>query len=631
MPAGAGRSATYYSQAMAALPPRPARRRPRPGSLERPVSGRLYRGTWLLVGIPLLLATFTVRKADPLPVPQPSLPATFDRTGALDARERALRELPRSRARHGGRSRRRQLVRPAARAVRAPARRRTLPRRPPRPRDADARQPGAHDPGPATERDRRDGPQGRQRNRAGSQRQRLRDRRAPRARPLLRNARRRARQPGAEPAAHARLRRDRRRRLRRPRRPPLRRHPRGARARRCRSRRDRRARSAAPRPRRGPSPASHRRGSWRPPPSGSSSRPASGRTALRRLRSSIDLAFPFTLHEQGPLLAARPSGPDPDHRRRAPAVAVLRPAVPARPEPPRRARPRRAAAPELARLRRRAGAGDGELRLLRAADPAGLGDRAGADRGAGAVPGRRGRSLRALPADGTSRSRPPCGATAAAPGSGSGRSRSSSCSRWPASGRAAPAVPLPPDSSPASDWPVFGLLGLALLVGIGWFVTRERLLPRRPVSPSEELAGTAAALLALGVVALLVVATNPFALIFLLPSAACMAMASAGARPGRSGRARRLLAAGFIGPAAAARLVGVPLRARARLALVSRRAGGDRLRRPAGHRYRRRLARRRRPGGRALGGSLRAVPDSRGAAAARADPGDSQAYGRAYS
>ena len=36
--------------------------------------------------------------------------------------------------------------------------------------------------------------------------------------------------------------------------------------------------------------------------------------------------------------------------------------------------------------------------------------------------------------------------------------------------------------------------------------------------PEDELAGHAAALLALGVVALLVVATNPFALIFLLPS-----------------------------------------------------------------------------------------------------------------
>ena len=51
-PAGARRSSSYYSQGMAALPPRYARRRPRRGSLERPVNGRLYRGTWLLVGAP---------------------------------------------------------------------------------------------------------------------------------------------------------------------------------------------------------------------------------------------------------------------------------------------------------------------------------------------------------------------------------------------------------------------------------------------------------------------------------------------------------------------------------------------------------------------------------------------------
>src|SRR6266540_5232392 len=68
---------------MAASPPRPARRRPRPGSLERPVSARLYRGTWLLVGIPLLVAAFSVHKAEPLPLPQPALPPSFDRVGAL--------------------------------------------------------------------------------------------------------------------------------------------------------------------------------------------------------------------------------------------------------------------------------------------------------------------------------------------------------------------------------------------------------------------------------------------------------------------------------------------------------------------------------------------------------------------
>jgi len=74
---------------------------------------------------------------------------------------------------------------------------------------------------------------------------------------------------------------------------------------------------------------------------------------------------------------------------------------------------------------------------------------------------------------------------------------------------------------PALDdvhWPAGGLIGLALLAFLGWLVARDRLIPRRPIRSEEELAGHAAALLALGVVGLLVVATNPFALIFLLPS-----------------------------------------------------------------------------------------------------------------
>src|ERR671931_691599 len=82
LPARVGFSPTYYSHGMAANPP-PARTRVRPGSLERPVNARLYRGTWLLVGIPLLVAAFSVRKAEPLPSPQPALPPSFDRAGAL--------------------------------------------------------------------------------------------------------------------------------------------------------------------------------------------------------------------------------------------------------------------------------------------------------------------------------------------------------------------------------------------------------------------------------------------------------------------------------------------------------------------------------------------------------------------
>lgn len=68
------------------------------------------------------------------------------------------------------------------------------------------------------------------------------------------------------------------------------------------------------------------------------------------------------------------------------------------------------------------------------------------------------------------------------------------------------------------SWPSGALLALALLAGIGWIVARDRLLPRRAIRPEEILAGHTAALLALSVVGLLVVATDPFALVFLLPA-----------------------------------------------------------------------------------------------------------------
>ena len=67
-------------------------------------------------------------------------------------------------------------------------------------------------------------------------------------------------------------------------------------------------------------------------------------------------------------------------------------------------------------------------------------------------------------------------------------------------------------------WPGSALLALVLLAGVGWIVARTRLLPRRPIRPEEQLAGHSGALLALGVVGLLVAAVNPFALIFVLPS-----------------------------------------------------------------------------------------------------------------
>ena len=80
------------------------------------------------------------------------------------------------------------------------------------------------------------------------------------------------------------------------------------------------------------------------------------------------------------------------------------------------------------------------------------------------------------------------------------------------------ARPIPPTSAVAHDWPAKALLALAVLALLGWFVTRERLIPRRTITSEEELAGHTASLLCLGALSLLVVATNPFALVFLLPS-----------------------------------------------------------------------------------------------------------------
>jgi hypothetical protein len=61
--------------------PRPLRTRPRPGSLERPINARSYRGTWILVGIPLLLAAFTVGSQQPLLAP--TLRPAFDVDAAV--------------------------------------------------------------------------------------------------------------------------------------------------------------------------------------------------------------------------------------------------------------------------------------------------------------------------------------------------------------------------------------------------------------------------------------------------------------------------------------------------------------------------------------------------------------------
>ena len=81
-----------------------------------------------------------------------------------------------------------------------------------------------------------------------------------------------------------------------------------------------------------------------------------------------------------------------------------------------------------------------------------------------------------------------------------------------------PPRPPNPDTDAVADLPVLALSAFLALVAGGWLVARQRLVPRRPVRPEEQVAGQAVALLGLAIVALLVIATNPFALLFLLPA-----------------------------------------------------------------------------------------------------------------
>ncbi len=109
------------------------------------------------------------------------------------------------------------------------------------------------------------------------------------------------------------------------------------------------------------------------------------------------------------------------------------------------------------------------------------------------------------------------------------------------------ARPVAPTSAAARNWPAGALIGLGALALVGWLVSRERLIPRRAVRSEEELAGHTAALLCLGALSLVVVALNPFALVFLLPSLHAWLWLPNVQRSSRWVRAA-VLAVGFLGP-----------------------------------------------------------------------------------
>jgi hypothetical protein len=80
------------------------------------------------------------------------------------------------------------------------------------------------------------------------------------------------------------------------------------------------------------------------------------------------------------------------------------------------------------------------------------------------------------------------------------------------------ALAIPPRSAPVSDWSVAGLGLLVAAFVLGWLTARKRLASGAAVTPEERLAGYGAALGMVGLVAVALALTKPYALVFVLPS-----------------------------------------------------------------------------------------------------------------
>lgn len=109
------------------------------------------------------------------------------------------------------------------------------------------------------------------------------------------------------------------------------------------------------------------------------------------------------------------------------------------------------------------------------------------------------------------------------------------------------ALPPRPDLPPVDRWPVVGLVAVVGLGALAWLRARSALRPTRPTDPEEELAGWATALLALLGVAALVAVASPYTLVFVLPSLyAWLALVQVGRD--RAWLADVLYGAGLTGP-----------------------------------------------------------------------------------
>jgi Zn-dependent M28 family amino/carboxypeptidase len=107
--------------------------------------------------------------------------------------------------------------------------------------------------------------------------------------------------------------------------------------------------------------------------------------------------------------------------------------------------------------------------------------------------------------------------------------------------------PIGPDTAAAGDWPVAALAALLGVSALAWLVVRPRLARTRSIAREEELGGHLAAMLVLALVALVVTAVNPYSLLFLLPSLHAWLWLPQVRDRGPAVQAG-LYAAGFLGP-----------------------------------------------------------------------------------